>query len=67
MIFNKYNARKYGCRGGLAAAAKRNLKNFDYEKANELYLKDLKAFEGFEAVKGEGSKRVVFNRSEYVF
>lgn len=48
MIFNKYNARKYGCRGGLAAAAKRNLKNFDYEKANELYLKDLKAFEGFE-------------------
>lgn len=51
MMFNKYNARKYGRRGGLAAAAKRNLKNFDYEKA----------------VKGEGSKRVVFNRSEYVF
>lgn len=48
MKFNKQNARRYGRRGGLAAQAKRNLKNFDYEKANELYLKDLKAFEDFE-------------------
>lgn len=76
MKFNKQNAKYYGRRGGLAAAAKRNLKNFDYEKANELYLKDLKAlkdfenaesgiFDGFEMVKSFHAKYSKYDAIEW--